>query len=312
MKYIEKPSDPFIDRKLSQPDLDVVDVIIPTLDAENFLEKCLYTIYREIPVRKLFVCDGGSKDATTEILKKFPRVELHVRPDIRTQGKTLEFLMHLVETEWFLLIDADIELLPGWFDEMIKNKANFDVLENSNRISAYHFYRQDNLKLKEDSRASDLCHLIRKPAIKNFQVDDDYMWRYTDFLLRQVTENSGFQYGKISAAKHVHNETEGIAYKSDKEKNFRQLVWEEPKWIVIDKKKERDYNLKHAKAIVKYLDPEHPLVKKNKWLDGVIKNLEREWVKENGPKWLNRYDHGSSKIFSIKQFIYKSFLSKKK
>ena len=129
LKYIEKPSDPFIDRKLSQPDLDVVDVIIPTLDAENFLEKCLYTVYREIPVRKLFVCDGGSKDATTEILKKFPRVELHVRPDIRTQGKTLEFLMHLVETEWFLLIDADIELLSGWFDEMIKNKSNFDVLE---------------------------------------------------------------------------------------------------------------------------------------------------------------------------------------
>ena len=311
MKFIDRPNCPFEDRKEKEPNLKAIDVIMLTLDAENFLEKCLYSVYREIPVNRLIVCDGDSKDSTIEIFNKFPRVELHVKPDIRTTGKALEFLMSQTKTEWFLLIDADIELIPSWYDDMIKNGRG-DVLENSNIISAFHFYRDDPLKLKEDTRASDLCHLIRKPAIKNFRVDDDYMWRYTDLFLRQIVENSGFIYSKVSNARHIHNETERIAYKSDEEKNFRKLVWEEPKWVVIDKEKERKYNIKHAKAIVKYLDPEHPLVKKTKWLDGIISNIERKWVEENGPSWLKRYDRGSSKLFQIKKYLYQKIFSKKK
>src|SRR5579872_6294788 len=101
-----------------------------TLDAEHFLEKCLYTVYKEIPVRKLFVCDGGSDDETIEILKKFPRVELHIRPDIKTGGKIVEFLLSLVETNWCAFVDSDLELFPGWYDEMIKHKNEFDILEN--------------------------------------------------------------------------------------------------------------------------------------------------------------------------------------
>ena len=62
MKYQDRPVGSFVDRIKDQPELKQVDVIIFTLDEETFLEKCLFTIYREIPVRKLLVNDGGSKD----------------------------------------------------------------------------------------------------------------------------------------------------------------------------------------------------------------------------------------------------------
>ena len=83
------------DRKEKQPELESIDVLMLTLDEETFIERCLHSIYREIPVRRLIVCDGGSKDNTIEVLKNFPRVELHVRPDIRTTAKILEFLFPL-------------------------------------------------------------------------------------------------------------------------------------------------------------------------------------------------------------------------
>ena len=175
LKYIEKPLGLFIDRKTKEPESKLIDVIMLTLDADNFLEKCLYTLYSEIPVRKLFVGDGGSKDKTAEIINKFPRVKFFVRPDIRTTGKILEFLISKIETEWAVIIDADIELLPGWYDEMCKYQTSYDVIENSKRIMAYHLYREDENKLKMNTRPGDWCTLMRKEAVQNYSCDDDFM-----------------------------------------------------------------------------------------------------------------------------------------
>jgi len=290
LRYIARPSGSFIDRTKKEPDLEQIDVVMLTLDPESFLEVSLFSIYREIPVRKLFVCDGGSKDNTQKILKKFPRVEVYVKPEIRTTGKGIEFLISHVETDWFVFVDSDIELAIGWYDEMRNHEKDLDVIENSKRTLAYHMSREDKIKLQENRRSLDLCHLIKKTAVKNFQCDDDYMSRFTDYFLRQVVEESGYKYGKVNSTEHIHNETERIIYESDNEKNFQKIVWKEPKWIVIDKEKLEMFKLKHAKAVIKYLDPEFFMVKNDKAFEDYLFMLERDWVQKNGPKWLTRYD----------------------
>lgn len=289
MKYIDNPSGCFIDRYVVKPNLEANDVLILTLDAEDFLEKSLYTFYREIPINRLLVCDGGSKDNTLEILKKFPRVELHVRPDMKTTGKVLEYLISLVNTEWCVIVDSDIELSIGWYDEMYKNRSIGDVLENGKRIMAYHFYREDQVKLRDDVRPLDFCHLAKKSALKNYQCDDDFNWRFTDYLFRQSVEKGGFKYAKINTTSHIHNSTEGSPYKSDTEKSYQKIIFKEPEYLITDKKKLESWRIKHAKAVVKYLDPEHPVVKASSWSD-VIVNLDREWIENNGPDWLKKYD----------------------
>lgn len=313
MTFIDKPAGCFCDRKEKEPELEGVDVIMMTLDAEHFLEKCLYTVYREIPVRRLLVCDGGSRDNTLEILKNFPRVEIFVRPDIRTTSKTLEFLISLTETKWFLMIDSDIELSTGWYDEMCKHKHEYDVLENSKVIFAYHKYVQENDILNPNSRSSNLCHLVQKEAIRNFQCDDDYMWRYTDILLRQAVEKYGHKYGKISTTGYVHNETERIPYASDSEKSYQKIVMREPERIIINKEKAKVKTIQNAKAVVKYLDPNSSIVKTiHPGFDTLISLLDRKWVEENGYAWLKRYDRTHSINFKIKYFLYRHIISKSK
>ena len=81
-----------------------------TLDAETFLEKSLYSVYGEVPVKRLIVCDGGSKDSTIKILENFPRTVVHVKSELKTGAKSLEFLILQVKTDWFVLVDSDIEL----------------------------------------------------------------------------------------------------------------------------------------------------------------------------------------------------------
>lgn len=312
MNHIDEPLGCFLDRAKEDSRLESIDVIMLTLDAENFLEKSLYTAFREIPVNRLIICDGGSKDKTLEILKKFPRVELHVKPDLKTTGKALEYLISLTQTEWFVLVDSDIELGKGWYDEMKKYQSKYDVIENSKALLGYHFYREDTEKLEENSRAQDQCHLIKKEAMKNYHCDDDFMWRFTDYLIRHVSENAGYKYGKASSTYHIHHETERIPYSSDSEKNFSKIVFNEPKVIITDKEKARLYDIKHAKAVVKYLDPNHITVKKKVSFDDLIKILDRKWIEENGPKWLERYDKGSSMYLGIKRFINKKLLKKSK
>ncbi|NND87084.1 MAG: glycosyltransferase family 2 protein [Nitrosopumilus sp.] len=294
MRFIEKPVGKFIDKKLSNNNSDSIDVLMLTLDAELSIEKSLFSIYKEIPVNRLIVCDGGSKDNTIQILKKMPRSEIYVKPEIRTTGKALEFLFSKIETDWFVLIDADIDLEEGWYEKMLRHSDSYDIIENGKRISAYHFYREQKSKAQENERALDLCHLIKKQSIKNYHCDDDYMWRYTDIFLRQIVEKEGFRYGKANDTFHVHNEIERAPYTSDPDKNFQEIKFREPEFIIHDQKKMEQAMIKHAKAVVKYLDPDYPMVKNNRNYETIIQLLDREWVLKNGSNWLKRYDASKS------------------
>ncbi len=310
MKFIDKPSGCFCDRLASEPMLEPVDIIMMTLDAEFFLEKSLYTIYKEIPVNRLIVCDGGSKDSTIKLLENFPRTEVHIKSELKTGAKSLEFLISQVKTDWFVLIDSDIEIPSGWYDEMAKNKEQYDAIENGKVYLAYHKYKIDEEKLQDGTRAGTQCHLLKTNALKNFHCDDDFMWRHTDFLLQQTIEQSGFKYGKVNSTYHVHNETERIPYSSDETKAYRIIVIDEPKYIILDKKKARQKDLDNARAIVKYLDPDYHLVKRYPGFDFVIRILDRNWIKKSNPKWLKRYDHSKSFPFFFKYLIYKYVITK--
>lgn len=313
MKYVDLPPRIFVDRHEEGPELGPIDVCMLTLDAVIFLERCLNTVYREIPVRRLLVCDGGSKDGTIEVLEKYPRVQLFVRPDIRTTGKAVEFLFSQVETESFVIIDADIELPLGWYDDMCKYQDKYDFLECSGRILAFHIYRKYPLAINELERSHEFCFLGRKEAVKEFKCEDDYVWRMTDFYLRQQIEKAGYTYQKVPVY-HTHHEIERIPYQSDEEKTYSKVTLNVkvtgPERIILDTERWKKAMVKHAMGIVKYLDPNYPLVKKYRGFNPLIAMLDRKWIAKNGPAWLKRYDKVTSsrtflkgKIFSILYII---------
>jgi len=274
---------------------DGIDVLLVTLDAERFLETSLLSLYAEVPVARLLVCDGGSKDRTISILREFPRVELHARPDIRTTGKAVEFLLSKAATEWIMFTDADLTFPEGWYDEMCKYRSSLDAFD-SKRIHAFEFYREDPVTTTQDQRPLITSpQMGRRKALENFHVDDDYLWRIVDIASRQTVEKNNFRYDKVTTTFHFHHTTEESKYASDSSKVATKIVFQEPKEIVINEENWRRRILDNIRAYVKYIDPNLVYVKTDQAIDTVLPLLDRAWVLEHGPAWIPRYDEAVQK-----------------
>jgi len=296
------------DRYLKEPE-KAVDVLMLSLDADRYLEKCLDSVYREIPVKRIIVCDGGSKDRTVELFNSYPRVEFHVRPDIRTTGKGYEFLFQQIESPWFALIDTDVELVPGWYDEMCSYQDQYDFYE-CKRIMAYSFYREIAASTDMTARSLSGCQMGRKEAFAQYHCDDDYIWRTADLFANQQVVKAGYKYGKVATTHHLHHTGEGERYVSDSEKKGTGFIFKEPEQIFKSDHAWGEMMLKHARAVVKYLDPDFLNYKR---LAVWLRLLDRKYIEETNPKWLP-YRGGFWKIYykEIKfsfEFTFKYFLS---
>jgi glycosyltransferase involved in cell wall biosynthesis len=273
-----------VDRRVREPDREPVDVLMLTLDAEPYLERCLDSVYKEIPVGKLIVVDGGSKDRTIDILNNYPRIEIHVRPDIRTTGKGCEFLLGSATTPWIVFMDADIELPEGWYDEMVRYRHKYDFF-GCKRIMHYEFYRIDQTSLDMNKRPLGAPWLARLESLKNYHVDDDYMWRATDMLVRQVIEKDGYKFGKVSTTYHYHHTTDKPMYESDERKRGSGLVFQEPKMEILDKANWRKRQGDFRRAVVKYVDPDFIYPRKDTGLYLALLQLDMKWIRETNMKW---------------------------
>ena len=116
---------PFVDRYLSESD-HAMDVIIPIIHANELWKSNLMSFYREIPIHKLLIGDGGCIDDSMSIAKGFPRVQIFDHSSFKSLGYSIRKLIEAVETEWFAYIHADAYLPAGWFDAMQKHQQDYD------------------------------------------------------------------------------------------------------------------------------------------------------------------------------------------
>ncbi len=103
--------------------MDSVDVVLLTMNSEKALEKCLVSIYRNVPVNRLIAVDGYSVDGTLDILRKF-NDQYHnvtVIPDRGTRATARQKGIENVETEWFIFVDADVVLCKNWYRKAVKH-----------------------------------------------------------------------------------------------------------------------------------------------------------------------------------------------
>jgi len=98
---------------------DRVDVIVLTKNSERLLEKCLSSIYENVPVNRLVVVDGYSTDSTTSIVEKYREKYGNVVlvKDKGTRGSARLKGIREVETEWFVFVDSDVILCDGWYEK---------------------------------------------------------------------------------------------------------------------------------------------------------------------------------------------------
>jgi len=51
--------------------MDPIDVVMLTKNSEHLLNKCVISIYENVPVKRLIVVDGFSTDNTLKIINEF-------------------------------------------------------------------------------------------------------------------------------------------------------------------------------------------------------------------------------------------------
>lgn len=99
-----------------------VSIIIPTLNAQKYLENCLLSIEKQNYPRdkvEILVIDGSSTDNTLEIAKKFKVKVLKNPYKDAESGKSIG--IQKAKGEIIALVDADNELVEdNWLEKMVK------------------------------------------------------------------------------------------------------------------------------------------------------------------------------------------------
>jgi glycosyltransferase involved in cell wall biosynthesis len=103
--------------------MDPIDVVMLTKNSEYMLEKCLTSLYANVPVKKLIVVDGFSTDKTLEIIGTFSKKHRNVSV-LKVEGtraKAREIGIAQVGSEWFMFFDSDVTLSKNWFEHAVSN-----------------------------------------------------------------------------------------------------------------------------------------------------------------------------------------------
>lgn len=296
-KYYSEVS--FTDRFIASPG-SAVDVIIPVVHTNELWEPNLKSIYREIPVNRLLISDGGCIDDSIKIVKKFPRVEVYDHRKYISLGYCLKKLIEAVETEWFVYLHSDVYLPEGWFDTMKKYQGEYDWFGCPMRITAMIDYHNVD-KMASEIRPYAGSQMGRKKVFMKGikKIDDDFVYRQEDYVLAHIVETDGFRHGRIEDTFHYHQ----VMHKESPWERKLKSVSVEVEWSQEESVRA---SIMQIKGIVKYLYPTNTLKKE---LESHIQKLInlgefnkaelRRWVEETNPIWKPHVNYNKIELINL-------------
>lgn len=289
---------PFVDR-YALDSANAVDVIIPVFHTNELWHINLISIYREVPVRRLLISDGGVIDDSIDIVSKFPRVEVFNHRHFKSLGKCIAELIKEVSSEWFIYLHSDVYLPAGWFDAMLPHTEQYDWYGCPMNITVLTQYRPETVRPYAGSQIG------RKVAFMQGidRIDDDYVYRQEDFVFNKVVEDAGYKTGKIEDTFHYHQ----LMYRKSTGYDLNiKSVSVETKTSEAEILRTQDTQLR---GIVKYLDPREDIVigMFQLFSSSMLANNQigyksfRQWIKLHNPKWLSYFDWRSL----VKVYLFK-------
>jgi hypothetical protein len=197
---------PFEDRftaNFGKPDAgESIDVIIPLLHSTDLWRENLLSYFREIPIARLLVGDGGVIDNSLEILKDFPRVEVIDHRNFLSLGKSISDLISRVKTDHFVYLQSDVFLPSNWFDDMWSGTEDFEWFGCPMHITMMMDYPVDY----SGSRplvGSQIGLTRAFNGINNF-IEDDFVYRNEEFVFDSYVKHGGFRTGAVKDTFHFH------------------------------------------------------------------------------------------------------------
>ena len=278
----------FRDKKNSSIN-EAIDVIIPIINTNELFKKNVTSVYREIPVNRLIIGNGGSDDDSLEILKDFPRVKIIDQTKNKTLGYCLTELISLVETDWFIYLHSDVYIPEKWYNEMKKNKDKYDWFESDYRVTTL---INVNPEIRDAKRAYSGGQMGKKEAFKKIipKIDDDYLYRNEDIIFKELIEKEGFKWGRVLETQFYH---QVMNKKGEKEPEFERVDIS----LLHDTQWEIETFLKQVKGIIKYTSPKSHLIymvnqplRALKWYKAINLYEFTKWVQKTNRSWLEYLD----------------------
>lgn len=271
----------FVDRFLLDSHR-AVDVIIPIIHTNELWEQNLISLYREIPIARLLISDGGCVDNSVEIVKRFPRVTVFDHRHTTSLGYCIRLLIEQVKTDWFVYPHSDVYLPPGWFDKMVEYQGQYDWFGCPMRhVIAVEYPQADNARPFAGSQMG------RKEAFVSGirRIDDDFVYRQEDYVFDQIVRDAGYKSGKVYDMFHYHQTMHKISKWGRKVKDVAIEV------ELTQEEKVRTANTQ-VRGIVKYLHPDRSLA--NSAMFYLVQMIEAgvttfpeflDWVGKTNPGW---------------------------
>lgn len=122
----------------------MISVIVPTLNAEKGLAKCLTAL---VPaaidgfVREVIITDGGSTDGTLKIADD---AGAQIVSGQRGRGQQLQRGAADTKGSWLLFLHADTVLETGWEEEVFRHIQSVETGEMADCAAAFRFALDDD------------------------------------------------------------------------------------------------------------------------------------------------------------------------
>jgi GT2 family glycosyltransferase len=118
-----------------------VAVVILNWNGKGFLEKFLPSVLEHLPsYAKLIIADNDSSDDSVDFLKKnYPTVRIIKNYQNGGYAKGYNDALKLIEAEYYILLNSDIEVSEDWIDPIINYMdQHTDVAACQPKILSYH------------------------------------------------------------------------------------------------------------------------------------------------------------------------------
>ena len=179
-----------------------IDVVVLTKNSEHLLDKCLASIYENVPVKNLIMVDGFSTDRTMKIVNKYNETHGNIKV-LKVNGsraRAREEGLRQVSTDWFMFVDSDVILSRDWFRKAEKNVngnvgavwgVNIDLIPNM----------KDKRVLKLQSIIARQCFglrggmhdtLIRREAVEGIRIPKQ-LHAYEDAYIINWIKKNGYR-----------------------------------------------------------------------------------------------------------------------
>jgi glycosyltransferase involved in cell wall biosynthesis len=179
-----------------------VDVVLLTKNSQHLLNRCLSSVYRNVPIKNLIVIDGYSTDHTLNILEKFKQkygnVQIHQMQGSRAKART-EGIRH-ASTEYFMFLDSDVLLCSNWFKKATADLTegigavwglNIDLLPN---VTNKWFLKFQALIARQCFKLRGGMHdtLILKKAVEGIRIPEE-LHTYEDAYIIKAIQKRGYK-----------------------------------------------------------------------------------------------------------------------